>query len=46
MKTNDEIFSEAKQYLKTNKHDFIKEHTKGLSSAEDKVVYFTAGMSG
>ena len=46
MKTNDEVFKEAKQYLKFHKDDFFKSYTKGLSSSEEKVVYFTAGMSG
>lgn len=46
MKRNDAIFKEVKQYLKFHKDAFFKSYTKGLSSSEEKVVYFTAGMSG
>lgn len=46
MKTDDEIIKESIQYLNDNKQAFFQHYTKGISSSEDKVADFTAGMSG
>lgn len=46
MKTDDEIIKESIQYLNDNKQAFFQHYTNGISSSENKVADFTAGMSG
>jgi len=46
MKTNDEIIDESVMYFNQNKQDFFLQYTKNILPSQEKIVYFTAGMSG
>jgi len=46
MKTDDKIIADSIKYLNTHKKEFLKQYTSDIFSTQDKVAYFTAGMSG